>query len=201
MLKPSPHSIMKLKNRVQGSKFEYFLNAVFYCIWRFQVRFSKFFRKIIYGLINFIGSIFLPSRFMQNNYDRQETANEDIERSFYGEEYSFCLNKSIYLMTYLSGGYFGIITFLLLAIGLKIDDNMNDVIALLIIVVSIIPGSQLAKWTVLEEKRYLHYFPEFKQNDAAWHRKWNRISILFCIGSVLSTILGIASFFVILICL
>lgn len=198
MLKPfsvPPHH--KIKELVQDSKFEYFMNAVFYCIWRFQLRFSKFFEKIIYGFINFIGAIFLPSRLMQKVYDREEAAKEEI----YGDKYGFCINKSVYNMTGLSTGYFGIITFCLFGIGLKIDENMSDSIAMLIIVLSIIPGSKLAEWTVFENKRYLRYFPEFKQNDAAWHRKWNRISILFCIGSVLSTILGIASFFVILICL
>lgn len=202
MLKPfsvPPHH--KIKELVQDSKFEYFMNAVFYCIWRFQLRFSKFFEKIIYGFINFIGAIILPSRLMQKIYEREEAANEELERTYYGEKYGFCINKSKYFMYGISTGYFGAIVFLLYGIGLKIDNNLNDAIFMLIIVGTLIPGFRLLEWTVIDDYRYLRYFTEFKQNDAGWHRKWNRITILFCIGAILSTALGVASFFVILICL
>ena len=38
---------------------------------------------------------------------------------------------------------------------------------------------------VFAKDRYLKYFKQFEKQDEHWHKRWKRITLLFCIGSVL----------------
>ncbi len=44
---------------------------------------------------------------------------------------------------------------------------------------------------VFSKDKYLKYFKEFEKKDINWHRKWICITILFCIGAIIMTIIGI----------
>lgn len=41
--------------------------------------------------------------------------------------------------------------------------------------------------------RYLKYFRKFEKEDVQWHRKWSRITTLFCVGAALMFIGGIVA--------
>ena len=50
---------------------------------------------------------------------------------------------------------------------------------------------------VFSDDRYLQYFKQFEKEDEAWHKKWKRRTIAFCVGSVITTLLGMAAAFAI----
>lgn len=174
-------------------KFEYFLNAVFYCMWRFDMRFSELSEVIFFGFINAFCSIFLPERFLQKLKDRQIAAKQQLETICHDVEYGINVIYLARFLYFLSVGYAGFLTFLILGIVWNIDNNTSRLIDMLVVLMTYGPALEIVDWTVIDNSRYLRFFEEFTQEDEAWHRKWNRITLLFCIGSVLSTVLGIAS--------
>ena len=38
---------------------------------------------------------------------------------------------------------------------------------------------------VFSNYKYLEYFKLFEENDEQWHKKWNRITTVFCIGAII----------------
>ena len=44
---------------------------------------------------------------------------------------------------------------------------------------------------VFTKDKYLKYFKQFEKRDDSWHNKWKWITIAFCIGSVVVSLLGI----------
>lgn len=43
---------------------------------------------------------------------------------------------------------------------------------------------------VLKNERYLKYFKKFEKKDEQWHKKWKRITIVFCLGCIILVLLG-----------
>ena len=51
---------------------------------------------------------------------------------------------------------------------------------------------------VFSNDRYLKYFKQFEKEDNLWLKKWKRIMMVFCVGSIVAIILGIFVAWVIL---
>lgn len=48
---------------------------------------------------------------------------------------------------------------------------------------------------VFSNDKYMKYFKKFEHEDEQWHRKWKRITIIFCLGGVVTIILGMFAAF------
>lgn len=69
--------------------------------------------------------------------------------------------------------------------------GVNLIVAMTIIALPIGLCYIPAYRAVFSKDRYLKYFKQFEKEDEQWHKKWNRITWVFCIGSVVFTIGGI----------
>lgn len=50
-----------------------------------------------------------------------------------------------------------------------------------------------AQKAVFTKDRYIGFFDRFEKEDEHWHKKWSRITTLFCVGAVLMFVGGIGA--------
>ena len=87
--------------------------------------------------------------------------------------------------------YFFVISFISLGVLLRIFHDINQLVLILIFALPMTLAYIPAYRVVFRNDKYLKYFIRFEKKDALWHKKWRRRTIAFCIGGVLSFILGI----------
>ena len=172
-------------------KFEYFLNAIHYCIYLEEVWTNKKTEKIVYGFLFFISKYFFPKRLKIKVYRRHLQSRQELNEYFYGKEFGQSIGVAHYLFGAFSSSYAGIFSFALLGMSYKMFGKSHNIINFVLIVIP------LALWyipiykAVFLRDRYLQFFKQFEKEDKHWHRKWKRITIAFCIGAVFVTFLGI----------
>lgn len=132
-----------------NKKFEYFLNAIHYCLDLEEIRSTRIIEKCVLGLFQYR------------------------------------------LFGYLYSGYPAFLSFILVGFYFRSCEEMNYLVVLAIASIPIGICYIPAYKAVFTKDRYLKYFKQFKKEDEHWHRKWKRITITFCIGSILMTLLGI----------
>ena len=49
---------------------------------------------------------------------------------------------------------------------------------------------------VFTKDRYLTYFRDFATKGTVWHRKWKWITIAFCVGSIVMTLMGVIGMYI-----
>ena len=170
---------------MERNRFEYFLNAVHYFIYLEEIWSNKKIEKIILSFF----SILFSEKYMQKINDRQK--NKELKDFRYGNKWGLSIGVAHYWFGYFYSGYFMFLSFVLLGIPDGIFGGVNLIVATAIIALPIALGYIPAYRAVFSKDRYLNYFKQFEKEDEQWHKKWKRITWVFCIGSVVFTIGGI----------
>lgn len=171
--------------------FEYFLNAIHYCLWLIDRNFGNYIGNIVSILLSPIPKLFFTKEYQKKCEERLKQSQNDYDRIFYNKETGFHISRTHHLFGYFYSCYPGYLSLVLLGIYFRSCDELNFIIFWILIGLPIALGYIPAYKAVFVKNNYFKYFKKFEKEDEHWHKKWKRITIVFCIGSMLSTLLGI----------
>lgn len=167
------------------SKFEYFLNAIFYSIWLGENRGYERIEKIGNKILKF----FLTNKQYEALLKRQQKYAPRNKKALYDKKTGMHigLTENLFNLFYLC--YYISISYVLIGIFTDVYSSRNY--SFFFIVITGIPGYLIAYKAVYSNHRYLKYFKKFEKKDERWHKKWRLISIIFRLGGIVSIILGL----------
>lgn len=182
---------------MKRNKWEYFLNAMHYCIWLMDIKFDNCVWRIMDRIfIPFEKFIFTKS-FQKKLGGRRERTQKKLNSFLYDLENGYHIEWANHWFGYFYSGYPGFVSLALLGVAIRIFENPNGFLMMVLIGIPIGFGYIPAYKAVFSDDRYLQYFKQFEKEDEAWHKKWKRRTIAFCVGSVITTLLGMAAAFAI----
>ena len=182
------------------SKFEYFLNAVPYCLWLRENKREYICGRIVETLLSPIPKLFFTKKYKKKYYEQYlPEANAKSDELFHDKKTGFNIGWAQRRFGYIYSFYPGFFSCILAAFGFKYFGYINYYVTLLWVAIPIILGYIPAYKAVFTNDRYLKYFKKFEKKDEAWHKKWKRRTTLFIIGGTTMVLLGIAAMFAILI--
>lgn len=177
---------MKKKN-----KYEYFLNAIHYCIWLNDIKFGNFMGDIVNILFSPIPKYLFSKGLKKKYYERQAKQKQETNKFFYGKQNSFHTEWAHHWYGYFYSGYPAFFSFILVDIVDRHFGNLSTIMFILLFAIPIVVCYIPAYKAVFSNDRYLKYFKQFEKRDEQWHKKWKRITIVFCICSFITTFLGL----------
>lgn len=167
----------------------YYLNAVHYCLFLGEKlsnnKVNIYTSKVIY---------YLSKTFSFENYykTRKEKLDKDknLEDFMYGEKVGFSIGWANHWFGYFYSCYSAFIAFIMVGIATRFLGTLDMALFILFFGIPIgilyIPAYR----AVFSGDKYLKYFKEFEKKDDQWHKKWKRITIAFCVGSIISAVAG-----------
>ena len=167
-------------------KFEYFLNAIHYCIYIEEVWSNKIIKIIVDKIIGCHSKRYKQKFFLHKNNPKKGLIKTN--KDFISD---FSIGLSHHLFGYFYSGYSAFISFILLGISDKMFDNINLIYAAILFAFPIGICFIPAYSAVFSKDVFLRYFEIFKKENEQWHRKWIYITIFFCIGSIIVFFSGI----------
>ena len=179
------------------NRFEYFLNAVHYCIYKEEVWSNRLLEKIVWKCFLVVSKLFSKESyyFKRRNKFRKDSNYQDY---MYGQKAGQSIGLAHHLFGSFYSGYSGFFSLTLLGIYFKSCREFNYLFFWLLIALPIGLGYIPAYKAVFSNDRYLKYFKQFEKEDNLWLKKWKRIMMVFCVGSIVAIILGIFVAWVIL---
>lgn len=183
---------------IMNEKVEYFLNAIHYCLWLYNIKFHEFIEKRLNALFSPILQHLFTESFKKKNNKCLAKQQEELNIFYYDKKTGYHIGQANYLYGYFYSGYPTFISFLLGGLVLKEFGYMNEIMKLAVLVIPIGLGYIPAYRAVFTDNHYLKYFERFEKEDEQWHKKWKLITSIFCIGSILATVLGICAAFAIM---
>ena len=172
-------------------KFEYFLNAIHYCLWLFDIKFGDFIGRVVDILLSPVPKYLFTKEYRKKYDERLSKVQTTKEKFFYDKKNGYHIGWVNHWFGYIYSGYPAFLSFILMGFYFRSCEEMNYLIVLITASIPIGICYVPAYRAVFSKDRYLKYFKQFEKEDAQWHKKWKRITILFCIGSVIVTFMGI----------
>ena len=176
-------------------KFEYFLNAVHYCIFLSQLRLNAFFDKYVGLPFARMLEFFMSEKGKQRFRLNQQRSKKELDDFFCSKEAGFCIGLAHHFFGFFVSSYWGLLSFIILSILCLIFGPkaiVGDTFVFIVIVgIPIIIGYIPVYRAVFTDDRYLDYFKQFEKEDEEWHKRWKRRTWLFFIFSVVASLLGI----------
>ena len=155
------------------------------------MKFGDFVGRKIEWLFSPIPKYLFTKAYRTKYYKRLPKERKKREFFFHNIENGYYITLADSVFGNFYSGYPAFLSFLIIGIADKKWGSLNDVIVVLLFAIPIFLCYTHAYNAVYYKNRYLKYFRQFEKEDEAWHRKWKRITIAFCIGSIISTLLGI----------
>ncbi len=175
---------------IMNKNYEYFLNAVHYCIYIGEKWSMKKVDNGVLRIMYYLAVLFSFENFYNKKVDERKR-DKALWNYMYGKNVGVSIGLAHHWFGYFYSGYFMFLSFVLLGIPDGIFGGVNLIVATAIIALPIALGYIPAYRAVFSKDRYLNYFKQFEKEDEQWHKKWKRITWVFCIGSVVFTIGGI----------
>ncbi len=173
-------------------KFEYFLNAIHYCLWLFDIKFGDFIGRVVDILLSPVPKYLFTKEYRKKYDERLSKVQTTKEKFFYDKKNGYHIGWANHWFGYIYSGYPGFLSFTLLgAVDEMCNHHLNAITVILILLIPIGLCYIPAYRAVFTKDRYLKYFKQFEKEDEHWHKRWKRITIVFCIGSVVFTLGGI----------
>lgn len=179
-----------------NKRFEYFLNAVHYCMWLREKKVYRFGRKACDRLFSPLQYLF-TEKFRKRYHERRQKTDPQWDNSYLNSKDGFCVDWAHHWLGYFYACYPIFFSFMLLGLGVRLYGNVSSIV-LLVLIFGPIGICYIPFYKALYSKdRYLKYFKKFEKEDEQWHRKWSRITTLFCVGAALMFVGGIVAMIVI----
>lgn len=175
------------------SRFEYFLNAIFYILWFYSIKSYKRLERVHDYLLSPMSKFIskhLLSKKQKEYFCRKHVKYDSLnEKALYDKKtgINIGLTENVFNLFYLC--YYISISYVLIGIFTDAYSSRNN--SFFFIVITGIPGYLIAYKAVYSNHRYLKYYKKFEKKDERWHKKWRLISIIFRLGGVISIILGL----------
>ena len=166
------------------------MNALQYCLYRGEVWSNFKVERQVYGLIGLLSIALGFRKYWAKRVEKLHN-DKELQEYLYGKEWGQSISLAHHWFGFFYSGYPGYLSLVLLGIYFRFCDELNMIIFWALIGLPIIIGYIPAYKAVFVKNNYFKYFKKFEKEDEHWHRKWKRITIVFCIGSMLSTLLGI----------
>lgn len=180
-------------------KFEYFLNAVLYCIWLYQQSFQNFIHRIVYAVISVISKILFTREYRERFYMRQAIGLELWDKYRNDPKVGWNIGMAARNFSIFCALYPFAIALILMGVSLRYSIKLSSwtivLVGLALMALFYIPVNKM----VYNNDKYLKYFKKFKNEDISWLRKWKRITVAFCICSIMTLLGGLALTWIILI--
>lgn len=167
------------------------MNTVHYCLWLGDRKFGDFMGKVVNVLLSLIPKYLFTKEYKKKYDERLPKEQKNHDKFFYDKETEYHICLAHHWFGYFYSGYSIFLSFVLLGILDGMFGGVNLIVAMTIIALPIGLCYIPAYRAVFSKDRYLKYFKQFEKEDEQWHKKWNRITWVFCIGSVVFTIGGI----------
>ena len=165
-----------------NENFEYFLNAVHYMIYKEQVWSSKKIQKTVNYLISIIIKIPFIGKYKKENNEQEL---KELNKFYYGKKSGLSISVAHHLFGTFYSCYPMLFSFILIGFIIRYCKEEQDIAILMASFIPIGICYIPAYMAVFAKDRYLKYFKQFEKQDEHWHKRWKRITLLFCIGSVL----------------
>ena len=178
---------------INSNNFEYFLNAIHYCLWIGDMTFGDFMGRVVNVLLSPIPKYLFTKEYKKKYYERRQREQKNIDKFFYDEEYGYHIGWAHHWFGYFYSGYPAFLSFILVGIADKKLGSLNAFTFLLLFAIPVGLCYVPAYKAVFTKDKYLEYFKIFEQEDKQWHKKWKWITISFCIGSIIMTLMGIVA--------
>ena len=184
-----------------SDKFIYAINAIFYCMWRFEVSSSNWLKNIFIWLATFIPKYFYSDESKKRLFERYNQSIREYDKARYNRKYGEHIGMTKHNFGCLYSSYPAIISFMLMGLFFVIfgSESKGSLLYLIIVALPIGIGYIPAYKALYTKDRYLAYFKMFDKEDNNWYRRWKCRTILFIIGSIVSTIVGCVLLFGILV--
>ena len=173
-----------------NKKFEYFLNAIHYCLWLGDMKFGDFMGRIVNVILDPIPKYLFTKEYKEKYYERLPKEQMKMDSFFYDKKAGYHIGWANHNFGAFYSGYPGFLSFVIGGIYIRFYDEFDCWLLILFaipVVICYIPAYK----AVFSKDKYLKYFKQFEKKEASWHKKWKWITIAFCIGSVVVSLLGI----------
>ncbi len=184
---------------MRGDRFAYFLNVMHYCIWLHAISYSNFMHKLVFGSIRLFARYMCSRNCQERLYAYMAMREQQLYEFKYDKKKGLYIGWAKYKFDYIYSCYPGFLSFVILGLIYKNYGAVNHVIAMTTLLVTIVICYIPAYKAVFADNRYLKYFKEFETKGKKWHKKWKRITIVFCFGGFAIVIFGVAILFDIMI--
>ena len=181
---------MENKNSMRKSKFEYYMNALHYCLYKGEVWSNFKVERQVYGLIGFLSTILGLRKYWVKRVEKLHN-DKELQEYLYGKEWGQSISLAHHWFGFFYSGYSSFLSFVLFGAVYGILGDVNQIILIVIVAVPIGLCYIPAYRAVFSKDPYLKYFKQFEKEDEQWHKKWKWITIAFCIGSIAFVIGGI----------
>lgn len=165
--------------------FEYFLNAIHYCLWLGDMKFGDFVGAIVNKLLSPIPKYLFTKEYKKKYEERLVRERKNIDRFFYDKKSGYHIGWANHWFGYFYAGYPLFVSFVSGGFLLREYGYLSTSLKLIILIVPVGLCYIPAYKAVFAKDRYLKYFKQFEKQDENWHKRWKKITLLFCIGSVL----------------
>ena len=183
---------------MNSNKYEYFLNVMHYCLWLNDMKFGDFVERLVNTLFYPIHKYLFTEEFRKEYNERKNKEKSKIDKFFYNKKNGYHIGWAHHWYGYFYSGYSAFLSFILLGVLFRFYGEVNRIIIFLVVAFPVILCYIPAYRAVFTKDRYLKYFKLFEKEDEQWHRKWKRTTMAFCIGSVITGLLGIGAMWCIL---
>lgn len=153
-------------------------------------------QKAVSALLSPIVKYLFSSAYRDKFYSRQATNLKEWDDYSNNPKGGWNFIIAHNLFDFLFACYPGLLSFILAALAIRIFDDFNF-LTILAFILPVACAFIFADRAILKKDRYLEYFKIFEKEDEQWHRKWSRITTVFCIGAVVMTIASIAAMWVV----
>lgn len=160
-------------------------------MWLGDMKFGDFIGKVVNNLLSPIPKYLFTKEYRRKYYERLPREQKKLDNFYYNKENGYHVCSANHWFGYFYSGYSGFFSFLLLGFVVKKYEDIGIFPMLCAVVIPITIGYIPAYKAVFTKDRYLKYFKQFEKNGECWHKKWKRITWTFCIGSIVTTLLGI----------
>ena len=171
-------------------KFEYFLNAVHYCLWLGDISFGAFAERIVNKILAPIPKYLFTKEYRKRYYERLHRGQKKADVFFNNKKNGFHIGWAHHLFSDFYSCYSAFIAFIMVGIGDRQLGELNRLLFLIFFGIPIVLLYIPAYRVVFSNDRYLKYFKEFEKKNDRWHKKWKRITVVFCFGGIISAALG-----------
>lgn len=172
---------------------EYLFNAVHYCMWHYEKESGRSLERIINALFAPIQKYLFTKSFKEKYNKHLSKEQNDLNEYFYGCKNGLSIGNASHDFGYFYSGYSIFLSFILIGIADRLWGNLHSLTVLLLFALPVGLCYIPAYSAVFSNDCYLKYFKQFEKKDERWHKKWKRITILFIIGSIVSTFMGIVA--------
>lgn len=178
---------------MDNTKFKYFLNAIHYCIWLYNRKLGDITRKVVNTLLSPVLSYLFTKEYRNKYYDNMPKELKKKEEFFNDKETGFHIGWAHHWFGYFYSGYSAFLSFIIIGIADKQLRGLSAFTFFILFGIPILLCYIPAYRAIFTKDCYLKYFKEFEKKNNLWHKKWKWITVSFCVGSIVATLMGVVA--------